>query len=257
MKILLIAGHGENDLGAVGNGVCEADKTRELVTLIGELLKNYAEVTTFPFQYDCYQQTKNKKGPAWGLYDYVLEVHFNAYNGSAKGTEVLIPTVEPTTQFEEKVLHYMENLGFVNRGCKKRTDLLNMNMAHKLGVKYFLLETCFIDNAEDMRLYFASKQQIALAVVTAMVEAFRLKTETGEEPKQTSRLFKVQVGVFGKKENAESLKAEVESEGFDAIIFSGFGFHVVQCGAFLSKENADRQVMKLREAGFDAFVRNY
>ena len=44
MKILLIAGHGAGDPGAVGNGYKEADLTREVVSLLKTRLSKFAEV---------------------------------------------------------------------------------------------------------------------------------------------------------------------------------------------------------------------
>ena len=44
MKILLIAGHGDGDSGAIGCGFKEADLTREMVKLIKPYLSKYATV---------------------------------------------------------------------------------------------------------------------------------------------------------------------------------------------------------------------
>lgn len=41
MNILLIAGHGDGDSGAVGNGYKECDLTREFASLICSKLKKY------------------------------------------------------------------------------------------------------------------------------------------------------------------------------------------------------------------------
>lgn len=45
MNVLLIAGHGNGDSGAVGNGYEEAELTREFAVLLKENLKSFCNVT--------------------------------------------------------------------------------------------------------------------------------------------------------------------------------------------------------------------
>ena len=79
MKILLIAGHGAGDSGAVGNGYKEADLTRELVKLIAKHLKDYATVTIYDQTRNAYKDVNNGKlGVGTNQYDYALEIHFNS-----------------------------------------------------------------------------------------------------------------------------------------------------------------------------------
>ena len=47
MKILLIAGHGDGDCGALGCGYEEANLTREVVGLLKTQLGKYADVDVF------------------------------------------------------------------------------------------------------------------------------------------------------------------------------------------------------------------
>lgn len=45
VNVLLIAGHGNGDSGAVGNGYEEAELTREFAVLLKENLKSFCNVT--------------------------------------------------------------------------------------------------------------------------------------------------------------------------------------------------------------------
>ncbi|MBO7320108.1 MAG: N-acetylmuramoyl-L-alanine amidase, partial [Clostridia bacterium] len=47
MKILLMAGHGDGDPGAIGNGYKEAEVVREIVPKLRDKLTPYADVTVF------------------------------------------------------------------------------------------------------------------------------------------------------------------------------------------------------------------
>ena len=175
MKILLIAGHGQGDSGATGNGFKEADLTREAVTNINKYLENYADVEIFDLKKDMFQYLKNGNTFNFGNYDYVLEVHFNAFNGSAYGTEVLVHQNELSTAVEEKIAANIASLGFLQRGVKKRSNLLVMNTVKKIyGVSHALVEICFSDNPEDINRYTANKDGVAKAIATGIISGFGL-----------------------------------------------------------------------------------
>ena len=67
-------------------------------------------------------------------------------------------------------------------------------------------------------------------------------------------LYRVQIGAFGKKENAEKLRDELKSKGYDAFVTFTGGYHKVQVGAYKVKENADSVFAVIKKAGYDAFV---
>lgn len=258
MKILLIAGHGQGDPGAVGNGFKEADKTRELLNLTNELLKQYAEVSVYDVAKDCYKQSKAGNPPNWKAFDYVVEFHFNAFNGTTHGTEVLIDASEKNYTVEEAIVKNISNLGFTNRGVKRRNDLMNMNLCTNAGVSYALIETCFIDNASDMKLYEASKNNVANAIVKGIVTGFGLSDDYKKPETSTGNsVYKVQCGVFKSRENADKLSKQLTNIGQDNFIVAEKGFYKVQCGVFALKENAYNLAEKLRAKGFDVLVKQY
>ncbi len=55
----------------------------------------------------------------------------------------------------------------------------------------------------------------------------------------SSGLYKVQIGAFKVKANADSLASSAEAKGFDMIVVLKDGLYKVQIGAFSSKDNAD------------------
>lgn len=174
MKILLIAGHGAGDPGAIGCGYREADLTRELVTLVKPLLEGFCDVTVYDFNRKMAADLKTKTYN-FKAFDYVLEFHFNAANTAAKGTEVLTHTKSGKHAVNTLILENMKVLGFNVRGEKKRADLIVMNNCFAQGVNYSLFETCFIDNQADMTLYETKKHLIASAVANAIIDGFNLK----------------------------------------------------------------------------------
>lgn len=184
-KILLIAGHGNGDSGAVGCGFKEADLTREMVRLISNKLLpcatvDIADTSKNWFDYVC------KKGGSLITkgYDYALEIHFNACvndtkgNGITTGTEIYVTTSEKGTSVEQAIVDNIAVLGLKNRGVKRYNWGL-INYIKKQGVSSALLETCFIDDADDMKIYTAKKDKIAEAVAKGIIDGFKLKKEGG------------------------------------------------------------------------------
>ena len=115
-------------------------------------------------------------------YDYVLEVHFNAFDGSGHGTEIFVTDSEKYTDVEQAI---MNKLGkhFVKRGGSgvKVTNWLVIYTCKCLGISSALLETCFIDNKADMAEYQANKESIAQGIVDGIAEGFQLKANSTEQ----------------------------------------------------------------------------
>ncbi|MBR5582981.1 MAG: N-acetylmuramoyl-L-alanine amidase [Lachnospiraceae bacterium] len=70
----------------------------------------------------------------------------------------------------------------------------------------------------------------------------------------SSPIYRVQVGAYSKKENAEKQLVKIQKAGFDAFVAHVDGMYKVQVGAFSKKENADAMLAKVKKAGFDAFI---
>lgn len=82
----------------------------------------------------------------------------------------------------------------------------------------------------------------------------RLKASTAK-PEPTGNLYRVQVGAYKVKSNADKQLAKVRAAGFfDAFIVQADGLYKIQVGAYRVKANADKQLAKVKAAGFDAFV---
>ena len=159
---LVIAGHGDGDPGAIGNGYKERDLTLEVTNLLDAQHENIHAYTAG----NVYAQG-NLATVAKG-YETVTEIHFNAFNKTAKGTEVLIHSAYEPDGVDTKILNVLSKY-FQNRGIKKRSDLGNMNIAYNKGINYRLVEVCFIDNAEDIKIYQANKNKIAKEIAEAIL----------------------------------------------------------------------------------------
>lgn len=66
--------------------------------------------------------------------------------------------------------------------------------------------------------------------------------------------YKVQVGAFTKKGNAENKKAQLEASGYDTMIVQVGQYHKVQTGSFKMKERAITMMNKLKSEGHKAII---
>lgn len=256
MNILLIAGHGEGDPGACYFGRKESDLTRDLLSVLAPLLKGYANVTCYPTEKNCYKQNKAGNAPDWSLYDYVVELHFNAFSShEANGTEIYVHKTEKGVTVEEKILREMETLGFKNRGIVRKTGLKNMNTCKAAGVSYALIETCFMSNATDIDRYIYNRERTAQAIANGIIKGFNLKIANTPTPADR-KYYRVQTGAYQLRANAESFANLLKSRGIDCFVVDVGGDcpYKVQCGAFEIKANATRYAKELKAKGINCFV---
>ena len=176
MNILLIAGHGNGDCGAVGNGYKEADLTREVVALLKPELDGYADVTIADTKKNWYEYLK-KNSFDFKPYNYVLEIHFNA--GGGAGTEIYITESEKTHGVETQIVKGISDIGFNLRGVKRKNFAV-ISKAKNQGVSSALLEVCFIDNPYDVERYQAHKTDVAKAIANGIIKGFNLQKKTDE-----------------------------------------------------------------------------
>lgn len=223
MKVGLISGHGAGDSGSVGCGYKEADLTIELVKLLDSRLKAKGiETVVYPYNKNAYSDCK-KSGLAVNFAgcDYVLEVHFNACvndkkgNGKVTGSEIYVTTKESHVDVEKKILINMSKIGFTNRGVKKENYTV-INTIKNKWISSALIETCFIDDKDDMNLYIDKKSEVVDAIVKGIVDGFGYKEPAKKS--ESDKLYKVQVGSFKSKENANKMLAKLKKAGFDGCI---------------------------------------
>lgn len=209
MKILLISGHGASDPGAVatvnGKTYTEAEETRKVTASLAKALKPVADVTVYPTARNAYADHRAGKLKAMAKfedYDYMLEVHLNALkkstkDGKTKGVEIYVTKSEKGTGVEEAICRNVAAVGLTNRGVK-RTDFAVIKAAKGAGLSAALLELCFIDDPDDMKVYEANREKIVQAIAQGIVEGFGLKaapakpkTETAYKVKVTTALLNV------------------------------------------------------------------
>ena len=95
--------------------------------------------------------------------DYYICIHFNAFNGTAFGTEVLYYS-NPDERMQRVLNSICSSLGYFNRGLKQRTGLYVLKHTN---MKAMLIECAFCDNRDDMNKYNPNK--LAQAIVSGFL----------------------------------------------------------------------------------------
>jgi N-acetylmuramoyl-L-alanine amidase len=193
-KILLISGHGAGDSGATakinGKTYKEADEAIVMVKKIKSALAPYnATVDLYPTNRNAYEDAKaGKLKKDLSKYDYILEIHFNACvndlkgDGKTTGTEAYVTTSDTSIKTEKYMVSNLAALGFRNRGVKSHNWTV-INRAKIAGADSCLLEVCFIDDADDMKIYLKSKDGVASNIALGLVTGLGLKKKSNKKKK--------------------------------------------------------------------------
>lgn len=107
------------------------------------------------------------------------------------------------------------------------------------------------------KLYDVERWNNGLPIVRRM-NFKKENNDNGTNSNATNKtLYCVQCGAFKSKNNAIHLQKDLIEKGFTGFVYDGHdGYYRVQVGAFELKENADRYLEKVKAAGFSsAYVR--
>ena len=268
VKIYLNPEHGGSDGGASYGGLVEKTLNLKAAKFCRDYLKKYDCTVFLSRESDTgdllisqrIADLKEKKA------DVVITIAHNA--GGGQGCEIFYWKDNTASKrlavlIEEK----FKEIGQISRGVKVSSEAAyNFGMVRepsKEGIPAVLSEFAFLDNAQD-RLLVDSDEDLKKegeAIGKAVKEYLNLK-ETAPEPEKplpdNDILYRIQIGAFKLKSNAESYVEYVKRRGFDAFYkedSSGDGtIYRVQAGAFTNKNYAQEHLKALREAGIEGFI---
>jgi N-acetylmuramoyl-L-alanine amidase len=105
--------------------------------------------------------------------DLNISIHFNSGagdtkgNGETTGSEVLLTANQSDKgDIATRICYQLEKLGFRNRGVKIVNNLYFLNQTKAPAI---LVEVCFVDDADDAKLYKKDKDAVAQAIVNAII----------------------------------------------------------------------------------------
>lgn len=231
MKIMLDAGHGMHTLGkrCPDGSMREWQFNSAVAMIMRSSLEKYENVKIF-FSHDMTGAVdvplKERTDMANEIgVDLFLSIHANAAGSGwteAQGIETFVYVTKP-----QKALSFALNAqaamikatGRKNRGVKT-ADFHVLRETHAPAI---LVECGFMSSKEEAELLKSGeyRKKIAAALTQAIVDHYGLikkASPTPAPPVIPGEIWGVQVGAFSKKENAETLAAELKKKGYAAII---------------------------------------
>ena len=248
-SIMLDAGHGGRDPGAVYNGRQEKDDTLELTLAIGEILQNNGIDVEYTRTTDVYESPYQKAMEAneAGV-DFFVSIHRNSFPrpNEVNGVESLVYNKEGIKyEMAQNINEQLETVGFVNLGVQARPNLVVLKRTRMPAV---LVEVGFINSDVDNQLFDANFDDIARAIADGILD-----TLNAGHPEENVR-YSVQTGAFRNRRYAENLLQELQEMEFPARIEMGNGFYRVQVGSFSTLNEAAMMEQRLKRAGYPTVI---
>lgn len=249
VTVMLDAGHGGVNPGAVYEGRQEKDDALALVLAIGPILQNNGIDVLYTRTTDVYQTPLQKAELANEAdVDYFVSIHRNSFpeDNVVSGVESLVYDLSGIKyEMAQNINAQLETVGFVNLGVRARPNLIVLRRTKMPAV---LVEAGFINSNTDNMLFDANFQAIAQAIADGIIETIAVHPETLE-----SR-YSVQVGAFRNRNYAEDLQEELMEMDFPARIERGDGFFRVRVGDFNTIDEASRLEQRLKRAGYQTVI---
>lgn len=183
-KILIAAGHGNSDPGAIGNGTNERDFIRSKIA--PNVVKYLKQAGHDVHLYGGSKQNQNlfadtnygnQRGDTknYGLYwvkqqkfDIVVELHLDAAGSSSASGGHVIKNAYAADSIDKNIDKMLKATVGTIRGITTRDNLLNCNVAYNLNINYRLVEMGFITSKKDMdylkKNYDAFSKELAGAI---------------------------------------------------------------------------------------------
>lgn len=225
--IILSAGHGGSDPGAVGNGLRESDLNLTITLACRDYLnKNYTgHKLILPRDRDIFVSLPARRDlTTKEKVDLYVSMHNNAFNIiSARGFETFTHSGElyGATLAYQRILHntvynYLQDFNVPNRGMKRHDHWVTRNM-HCPTV---LMEYLFVTSPTDAALMKRPGFLQTLGEVTGegIAKALSLPEKQEVTPPAPDILWRVIAGSYRDKRNADRVLAQLKSMGIDAFL---------------------------------------
>ncbi|WP_279004621.1 N-acetylmuramoyl-L-alanine amidase [[Clostridium] scindens] len=247
--IMLDAGHGGRDPGAVFNGRQEKDDTLRLTLAIGEILQNNGVDVEYTRTTDVYTSPYERamKANNTGV-DFFISIHRNSFptDNEVFGVESLVYDLSGIKyQMAQDINDQLEAIGFVNLGVKARPNLVVLRRTRMPAV---LVEVGFIDSNVDNRLFDDNFDDIAQAIASGILDTLESVGVIQND------YYRVQVGAFRNRRYAERLLNELLEQDYPAFIDDSGPYLRVQVGGFNNLNEAAEMERRLKRAGYPTVI---
>lgn len=248
-SVIIDAGHGGSDPGAVYEGRQEKDDALNLALAVGRILENNGVDVMYTRINDVYDtplekaQIVNESGA-----DYLVSIHRNAMPipGTASGIMSLVYENGGTAELMGKNINQeLARLGFQDLGVMERPGLI---ILRKSDMPAVLVEAGFLDNPADNEMFDRNFWQIAQAIANGVLTTIR------QEEEMKPRYYQIQIGSYLNRKMAEEATAQLTEQGYPAFYVYQDGYYKVRVGAYLNLDNAVHMEQKLKRNGYPTMM---
>ena len=252
-KIILDAGHGGSDPGAVFKGRQEKDDNLRLTLAVGEELRNRGVDVEYTRTTDVYQTPFEKATIAnESGADFFVSFHRNSSpeENQYNGVEVLVYDKNgEKLDMAENIVGASGEVGFREIGVKERPGLV---VLRRTKMPALLIEAGFINSDKDNELFDSQFDQLAENIADAIQGTLNEGNVSGATT--AAATYRVQTGSFKNRENADRMLYELQGQGYPAFILDQDGYFRVQVGGYQSIDNAISMEQRLRMARYSTII---
>jgi N-acetylmuramoyl-L-alanine amidase len=222
-KVFIGVGHGGADSGAVGKG---GAKEKDLNLSIAKACRTALERSGVKVQIS---RTKDETDPVdqevreCNSYapDLAVDIHNNA--GGGDGAETFYSRVGGTGKTAaENILAEITKLGQKSRGAKTRLNASGSDyyaFIRNTKAPAVIVECAFVDST-DIGIIDTEAERVKMgeAIARGVLRTLGIAYKAENKPSTARKVYRVQVGAYEDKRNAEATAARLRAAGFDATI---------------------------------------
>ena len=268
-KVVMDAGHGGSDPGAVSDGRREKDDNLALALAVGSILAENGVDVVYTRTDDTYETPfqKAQKGNQEGA-DLFISIHRNSSpeKDQYSGVETLLYDESGIKkELAENINRELAKEGFQNLGIRERPGLV---VLRRTRMPAALIEVGFINTQADNELLDQNFDGVVRAIADGILMTLRKNGLLSEENRNTaleyseepdgsehkSFRYRVQTGAFRREENAWKLYQKLLKRCFPAEIGKNEDFFLVWVGNYEKLDNAVKMEQKLKRLGYAAYI---
>ena len=216
MKVFLGVGHGGSDPGATANNAKEKDLNLSIALACRDFLVKHGVSVRM-------SRTKDENDPLSEEIrecnsfspDLAVDIHNNA--GGGDGAEVFYHYGGGKSKtLAENILSEIVKVGQNSRGAKTRKNQDGKDyygFIRQTSAPSVIVECAFVDNASDLEILATEsrRQEMGVAIAKGILKTLGVEIHG-------DKLYRVQVGAYFVKANAEDMQRKIKAVGFDAFI---------------------------------------
>ena len=259
-KVIIDAGHGGQEPGAVYEGRQEKEDALQLALDVGNALERRGISVSYTRVSDVYDSPYEKAAMANASdADIFLSIHRNAMPvpGTASGVENLVYEDSGTAgALGRNIGEALAEAGWTDLGVKERPGLV---VLRNTKIPAVLVEVGFINNEKDNEFLDANMAATADAIADGVLKTFREldeaekagrpAEETGQPGGETSQPAEgtSRPAVDANRPGGETSRPAGEKDPSSDL-------YVVQTGVYRQRKNAEAELLELRELGCPAYL---